>query len=78
MLFGQKGNRIESSARVSLAVVWRPAGGSPMDKRLVPGESTAKGLFYGIPWTSAEGKAIAAKVPKKGDAFSVPSNLVKP
>ncbi len=54
-----------------------PAGGSPMDKRLVPGESLAKGLFYGIPWASAEGKATAAKVPKKGDAFSLPSNMVK-
>jgi hypothetical protein len=54
-----------------------PAGGSPMDKRLVPGESVAKGLFYGIPWTSAEGKATAAKVPKKGEPFSLPSNMVK-
>lgn len=48
-----------------------PAGGSPLDKRL-NGPST--GLFYGVPWTSAEGKAMAARVPKKGNPFPVPSN----
>lgn len=71
----QKGN-INLGYNTYLVDMEIPAGGSPMDKRLVP-ESLAKGLFYGIPWTSAEGKATAAKVPKKGDAFSVPSNMVK-
>lgn len=53
-----------------------PAGGSPLDKRLVP-EATAGGFFYGQPWTSAEGKAMAARLPKKGSPYPVPSNLVK-
>jgi hypothetical protein len=50
-----------------------PAGGSPLDKRLVP-ESTANGFFYGQPWTTAEGKAMAAKLPKKGNPYPVFSN----
>lgn len=50
-----------------------PPGGSPLDKRLVP-ESTAKGLFYGQPWTSAEGRAMAGRLPKKGSPAPVPSN----
>jgi hypothetical protein len=50
-----------------------PAGGSPLDKRLVP-ESTAKGFFYGQPWTSAEGRAMAGRLPKKGSPYPVPSN----
>jgi hypothetical protein len=49
-----------------------PAGGSPLDKRLVP-EATANGLFYGQPWKSAEGKAMAARLPKKGTAVPLPS-----
>jgi hypothetical protein len=53
-----------------------PAGGSPLDKRLVP-ESTAKGFFYGQPWTSAEGRAMAGRMTKKGAPYPVPSNLVK-
>ena len=53
-----------------------PAGGSPLDKRLVP-ESTANGFFYGQPWTSAEGKAMAARLPRKGNPYPVFSNLVK-
>ena len=53
-----------------------PAGGSPLDKRLTS-DSVAKGFFYGQPWTSAEGKAMAARVPKKGNPYPVPSNMVK-
>lgn len=53
-----------------------PAGGSPLDKRLVP-EATANGFFYGQPWKSAEGRAMAAKLPKKGNPYPVPSNLIK-
>ena len=53
-----------------------PAGGSPLDKRLAP-EATANGFFYGQPWTSAEGKAMAARLPKKGNPYPVFSNLVK-
>jgi len=53
-----------------------PAGGSPMDKRLVP-DATARGFFYGLPWTSPEGKAMAGRVLKKGNPFPVPSNQLK-
>jgi len=53
-----------------------PAGGSPLDKRLDPA-STAKGFFYGQPWTTSEGKAMAGRLPKKGNPYPVFSNLVK-
>lgn len=47
-----------------------PPGGAPMDGRLA-GPSTS--FFYGQPWTSPEGKAMAARVPKKGDPWPRPS-----
>jgi hypothetical protein len=53
-----------------------PEGGSPLDQRLVP-EATAQGLFYGQPWRTAEGKAMAARLPKKGLPYPVNSNMVK-
>ena len=49
-----------------------PAGGSPLDKRLVPVSAT-QGFFYGQKWTSAEGQAMARKVPTKGNPYPVPS-----
>lgn len=54
-----------------------PAGGSILDGRL---NGASNSLFYGQSWTSAEGKAMAAKVPKKGNPFpvsSVSTNAVK-
>jgi hypothetical protein len=48
-----------------------PAGGSPLDGRLT---GASPSLFYGLPWTSAEGKAMAGRVPKKGNPFPVASN----
>jgi len=51
------------------------AGGSPLDKRLLP--LPANGLFYGQPWRSPEGKAMASRVPKKGDPAPVPSTSVR-
>lgn len=48
-----------------------PKGGAPFDYRLMPMPNA--GLFYGIPWTSAEGKQMAAEVPKVGKPFHVPS-----
>lgn len=52
-----------------------PAGGSEFDYRLAPMPNS--GFFYGIPWTTAEGKAMAGKVPTKGSPFQTPSNKVK-
>jgi hypothetical protein len=46
-----------------------PAGGSPMDHRLLP--SPQMGFFHGIPWSTPEGKAMAGRVPKKGVPFPV-------
>lgn len=48
-----------------------PPGGSVLDGRL-NGPSTS--FFYGQPWTTAEGRAMAAKVPKRNNPFPVPSN----
>lgn len=48
-----------------------PAAGSSIDHRLLPLPND--GVFYGIPWSSAEGKAAAAKVPKKGRPYHVSS-----
>jgi hypothetical protein len=53
-----------------------PAAGSPLDQRLVP-EAIKLGFFYGQAWQSPEGKAMAGKLPKKGNPFPVPSTAVK-
>lgn len=53
-----------------------PAGGSSLDNRLVP-MSPDNGFFYGIPFSTPEGKTMVTKVPKKGNPFPMPSNLVK-
>jgi len=66
----QKGN-INLGYNSFLVDLEIPAAGSALDKRL-GGPST--GLFYGQPWTSPEGKALAARVPKLGNLFPVPSN----
>jgi hypothetical protein len=48
-----------------------PAGGSFLDKRLA---GPSNSFFYGQPWTSAEGKAMTARVPTKGTPFPIASN----
>ncbi len=48
-----------------------PEGGTEWDHRLIPMPND--GLFYGIPWSTPEGKAMAARVPKKGNPFHVAS-----
>lgn len=48
-----------------------PAGGSSFDHRLLPLPND--GIFYGVPWSSTEGKSAAAKVPTKGRPYHVPS-----
>lgn len=53
-----------------------PAGGSSLDKRLVP-VSASEGFFYGQKWKTPEGRAMAAKVPTKGSPLPVPSNRIK-
>ncbi len=51
-----------------------PSGGSVLDARL---NGASESLFYGQPWTSTEGKTMANRVPRKGNPFPVPSNLIK-
>jgi hypothetical protein len=53
-----------------------PAGGAAIDKRLAPVSAT-EGFFYGQPWTTPEGKAMASRVPTKGSPAPVASNRIK-
>jgi hypothetical protein len=53
-----------------------PSGGSSYDHRLLPLPSN--GYFYGLPYSSAESRASAAKVPTKGVPYHVPSTSAKP
>jgi len=48
-----------------------PKGGSPMDHRLL--RSPNMGFFHGIPWSTPEGKAMAARVPTKGNPYPLPA-----
>ena len=65
-------NLFHKAAMIDMEI---PKGGSPIDFRLMPMPNV--GLFYGIPWTTAEGKAQAARVPKVGNPYPVPSNKQK-
>ncbi len=49
-----------------------PEGGSFIDGRLHP-EAVRTGAFYGRPWKTPEGQAMAANVPAKGNPWPVPS-----
>ncbi|MEO8434682.1 MAG: hypothetical protein ABI596_07285 [Pyrinomonadaceae bacterium] len=49
-----------------------PAGGSFIDKRIFP-DAVRAGFLYGHRWQSAEGKAMAARLPAKGKPWPVPS-----
>ena len=52
-----------------------PDGGGEIDGRLLPIPNA--GFFYGIPWSTAEGKAMAGRVPKKGNPYPVSSDKRK-
>lgn len=47
-----------------------PSTENSINERLMPMPNA--GLFYGIPWTSAEGKKMAADVPKVGEPYFMP------
>jgi hypothetical protein len=66
----QKGN-INLGYQSYLVDMEIPTGGSDLDKRL---NGTSNSLFFGQNWTSAEGKTMANRVPKKGNPFPVASN----
>lgn len=67
----QKNNNINLFYNAALIEMEIPPGGGVLDFRLLPLPNA--GLFYGIPWTSSEGKAMAARVPKLGNPYHVPS-----
>ena len=69
----QRGN-VNLAPNTYLVDMEIPAGGTILDRRLA-GPSTS--FFYGQPWTSAEGKAVAERLPKKGNPYPVPSTSVK-
>ena len=47
-----------------------PEGGTEIDEALMPMPNA--GMFYGIPYKSAEGKQKAAAVPQKGKPYLMP------
>ncbi len=65
----QKSGNINLYHKAFLVDVEIPAGGSAIDGRSLPMPDA--GIFYGIPWSTPEGKAAAAKVPKKGNPYPV-------
>ncbi|MBK9163395.1 MAG: hypothetical protein IPM21_05680 [Acidobacteria bacterium] len=67
----QRSGNINLYNKTYLVELEIPAGGSSIDERLLP--MPTAGIFYGIPLSTTEGKAAAAKVPKKGIAYpSIP------
>jgi len=65
----QKNGNINLFTNTYLVNVEIPAGGAKIDGRSMPMPDA--GIFYGIPWSTPEGKAAAAKVPKKGKPYPV-------
>lgn len=63
-------SNVNLAANAYLVDMVIPPGGSPMDGRLA-GPSTS--LFNGLAWTTPEGKAMAARLPKKSRPWPVPS-----
>jgi hypothetical protein len=71
----QRGGNINLGYNTFLVEMDFPTGGSILDERLT-GASTS--FFYGQNWTTAEGKTMANRIPKKGNPFPVPSNSSNP
>lgn len=70
-LHPEQAQNIRLAANTYLVDMEIPGTGAPMDGRLA-GPSLS--LFYGQLWLSAEGKAMAARSPKKGTRWPVPSS----
>ncbi len=73
-LHGEQRGNINLGFNTFLIDMEIPTGGSLLDGRL---NGASSSFFYGQPWTTGEGKAMAGRVPKKGNPFPVPSNQVK-
>jgi hypothetical protein len=67
----QKAGKFGLMPGASLVETIIPPGGSYADARVVP--SAVTGLFYGLPFTTPETKAMVAKLPKKSTAWPVAS-----
>lgn len=65
----QRNGNINLYSNAFLVEVEIPAEATEMDTRSLP--MSDAGLFYGIPWTTPEGKAAAAKLPKRGTPYPV-------
>lgn len=63
----QKTGNINLLGKTYLIEVEIPAGGSSIDERSIP--MPTAGIFYGIPWSTPEGKAASARVPTKGTPY---------
>lgn len=66
----QRNGNVNLAENQTMVEVGIPDGGSTLDQRLLPQPDA--GFFYGIPWTTPEGKAAAKRVPKKGDPYPMP------
>ena len=60
-------NLFQNTALIDMEI---PTGGSPIDFRLMP---MPNGFILWNPLDNAEGKAMAARVPKVGNPYPVPS-----
>ncbi len=67
----QQNGNVNLFEKTYLVDVEIPANSS-IDERSLP--MPEAGLFYGIPWSTAEGKAAAKRVPKKGIPYPVIPN----
>lgn len=67
----QRSGNINLYYKAALIDMEIPSGGSPLDHRLLP--LPDRGLFYGIPWSTPEGRAMAGRVPKVGSPYHKPS-----
>lgn len=65
----QKNGNINLFHKAALVDMEIPKTGSSADFRLLPLPND--GFFYGIPWSTNEGKTMAARMPKKGIPFPV-------
>lgn len=66
----QRSGNVNLADNQTMVEIEIPSGGSTLDQRLLPQPDA--GFFYGIPWTTPEGKAAAKRVPKKGKPYPMP------
>jgi hypothetical protein len=65
----QRNGNVNLGPNQTMIEIEIPPGGSSIDERLMP--QLDMGFLLGIPWATPEGRAAAARVPKKGDPYPV-------